>query len=319
MGRFVGSFCVFSLVLGIAAAVHSKPAPTVVAGVLPSNPPVVNCSPCGRTEFTWRWENAVLGHPVEVVVSVPPRQNGQAKFPVLVALHGRGESKKGAHRGARGWLDDYQLSKALDRLGSLPLTRTDFQGFVRSRRLGLVNRGLRERPYAGLILVFPYLPNIMKGEDAFAETPAVAEFIVDTVLPAVRRATPVLGTASSTGIDGVSLGARAAWLVGLSRPGAFGAVGGLQLAIDRKEVPRLVEMAKVARVRNPALQIRLLTSSKDYYLRVNKRLSGALKRAGVAHDFRSALGTHSYRFNRGPGAYGLLLYHDRVLRGLSSN
>ena len=26
--------------------------------------------------------------------------------------------------------------------------------------------------------------------------------------------------------------------------------------------------------------------------------------------------THSYRFNRGPGAYEMLLYHDRALRGL---
>jgi hypothetical protein len=36
----------------------------------------------------------------------------------------------------------------------------------------------------------------------------------------------------------------------------------------------------------------------------------------VTHTFDTVLGTHSYRFNRGPGAYEMLLYHDRVLRGL---
>jgi hypothetical protein len=30
-----------------------------------------------------------------------------------------------------------------------------------------------------------------------------------------------------------------------------------------------------------------------------------------------AVGTHSYRFNRGPGGLEMLLFHDRALRGLA--
>jgi len=35
----------------------------------------------------------------------------------------------------------------------------------------------------------------------------------------------------------------------------------------------------------------------------------------VAHGFALVVGTHSYQFNRGPGALEMLLFHSRVLRG----
>lgn len=265
-------------------------------------------------ELAWRWERAILGHRVDVVVSVPPQTKPGQRFPVLVALHGRGESKKGSARGARGWLDDYELSTALKRLANPPLTREDYRGYVRAARLKEVNERLAARPYAGVIVVCPYLPNIMKGEEAFEQTEDVARFIVDMLLPRVRRETPALMGAAATGIDGVSLGARAAVLVGLSRAKAFGVVAGLQLAIDESEIRQLTRLAKRARVSNPALQLRLLTSTRDYYLDVNKKLSRAWRRAGIAHSFRIAVGTHSYRFNRGPGALEMLLFHDQALR-----
>lgn len=266
-------------------------------------------------ELTWRWANGPFGQPAEALISIPRQSSAGQRFPILIALHGRGESKKGPSRAARGWMDDYRLAAALERIEKPPLRRSDFQGFVRAARLRAINRHLVDNPYEGLIIVCPYLPNVMKGERAFEQTAELAEFLVDTLLPRVRAETPARPSPIFTGIDGVSLGARAALLVGLTRPTDFGVVSGLQVAIDSSEIARITQMAVAARAVNPYLKLRILTSNRDYYRKVDAQLSRAWLQAGVTHSFVEVVGTHSYRFNRGPGAYELLLFHDRALRG----
>jgi hypothetical protein len=61
--------------------------------------------------------------------------------------------------------------------------------------------------------------------------------------------------------------------------------------------------------------LRFVTSTEDYYVPALKSVSAALRRAGVEHGLLVAEGPHDYAFNRGPGAYEMLLFHDRVLRG----
>ena len=97
---------------------------------------------------------------------------------------------------------------------------------------------------------------------------------------------------------------------------AFGAVGALQAAFDGSEVPRVAQRTARALLQNPQLKVRLLTSNQDHFRRVNQRLSAALTRKGVRHQYLSVVGTHGYRFNRGPGAIEMLLFHDRALRGM---
>src|SRR5258706_4313986 len=53
----------------------------------------------------------------------------EAKFPVLVALHGRGEAIKSPAVGALGWARDYAMRRAIDRVSSPPLVDADFEGF----------------------------------------------------------------------------------------------------------------------------------------------------------------------------------------------
>jgi hypothetical protein len=265
-------------------------------------------------ELTWSFPEGPFG-PVEVAVSVPQRADATRRYPVLIALHGRGESLKGGRRAARGWLDDYKLGRAISRVQAPPLRAQDFEQFVTNDRLGQLNAGLTEHPYAGLIVVCPSLPDVFKGEAAFDETEPLAHFLVDVLLPRVYAETPALGTPESTGIDGVSLGGRVALFVGLSRPRAFGSVAGLQSALGEQELDRLSDWAVQAQAQNPRLVLRLLTSDKDYYREVNEQLSALLKRKGVPHELSRVVGTHSYRFNRGPGSLEMLLFHDRVLRG----
>src|SRR5690606_39738438 len=118
---------------------------------------------------------------------------------------------------------------------------------------------------------------------------------------------------ASTGIDGVSLGGRAALLVGLSKPTAFGAVASTQAAVDKGELDRFAALASKAQHVNPGLSVRLLTSSEDYYHDVLVDLQRQFGGRGVSSELLVVQGTHSYAFNRGPGAIEMLLYHAHVL------
>jgi enterochelin esterase-like enzyme len=265
-------------------------------------------------ELTWSFPETSVGR-MSVVVVVPERASNE-RFPVLIALHGRGETLKGPERGARGWVSDYALGRAADRLEHPPLVAQDFEGFVEAPRLGVLNHALEQAPYRGLIVVCPYLPDVLSSDDPFSGAPPLAKFLVDELLPKVFAETPALGTPAATGIDGVSLGGRAALSVGLLRPEAFGAIASLQAALEPKNTNDIVGRSQRALGKNPKLRLRLLTSSGDYYLTTLTALHGALKAAGVPHEFVVVTGPHDYAFNRGPGALEMLAYHDRVLRGL---
>jgi enterochelin esterase-like enzyme len=249
-----------------------------------------------------------------VVVWLPERSADQ-KLPLLIALHGRGETLKGPARGARGWLDDYALARAASRLRRPPLTQQDFQGFVEADRLVAFNTALGREPFAGVAVACPYLPDILSSEEPFTGAEPYAAFLVERLLPQLRAEFPLIATPAATGIDGVSLGGRAAVAVGLLRPDAFGAIGGLQSALDPRNSADLTRRARDAFQRNPRLQLRLLTSTEDYYLAAHKTIHRALRDGGVPHGFRVVPGPHDYVFNRGPGAIEMLVYHDRVLRG----
>lgn len=298
---------------------------TAAAAIAPAHPPASDApaassggspgSPAlGLREATFHYPTGPLG-PEDVVVVSPVATHGE-RFPVLVTFHGRGESLKGPARGARGWVDDYGLFGAVKRLQAPPLTDDDLQGFVTADRLAEMNRGLGKNPYRGLVVVCPYLPDLLHGMTAFDDGPRFAQFIVEEVLPRVYKETPAIGTPATTGVDGVSLGGRAALAVGLSRPEAFGVIAAMQPAIDLDEVPPFADLAKKARAKSTAFRLRLLTSNGDYFLESTSALSQALVDRGLVHRFDVVTGPHSYEFNRGPGIMEMLLFHDRALRGV---
>lgn len=253
---------------------------------------------------------------MQVVVRLPARREGQ-RFPVLVAMHGRGESFKGPAHGARGWIDDYGLVTALDRLHAPPLVDEDLEGLADKQRLAHLNQALARQPYRDLIVVCPFTPDILSGDKPFSSARPFARFVVNELLPRVYRETPALGTPASTGIDGVSLGGRASVLIGLEYPESFGAVAALQAAFDSADAPELTRRAKAAREKNPKLALRFLTSDHDFFLNSTRNISKALRAADVDHVLDVIPGPHDYIFNRGPGVYEMLTFHDRVLRGVA--
>jgi hypothetical protein len=285
----------------------------VSAAPLPSVSAAVSRLP--RAEVTWTWADTPIGR-MNAVVVVPERAQDE-RFPVLLTFHGMGEARKGPEKGARGWIDDYGLVKAIDRLAHPPLTKEDFEGFADPARLAQLNAALERDPYRGLIVVNSYTPDMLRGDEPFSKIPPLAQFVVGELLPRAYRETPALGTPQTTGIDGISLGGRAALSIGLRNPESFAAVGGLQPAFDLDNAGPVAQRALVARQKNPALSFRLLTSDGDYFLGSTKAISAAMKSAGVPNTLVVIPGPHDYPFNRGPAVYEMLIHHDRVLRGLA--
>ena len=292
--------------------------PKASAGVQPSEP-TIDASVSlkqGTEELTWTFDQSPVGR-FDVVVVLPDRRENE-RFPLLIALHGRGEAMKGPVRGARGWVDDYALGRALRRLSSPPLTHEDFEGIVEPSRLNLLNRSLQSRPYQGLVVLCPYTPDLLSGERAFERVQPYARFLVEVVIARAMRELPVINSPDAVGIDGVSLGGRLSVLSGLAFPKAFGAVGSLQAAFDSSEAGRLAALGVAAKKSNPNLKFRFLTSDGDYFLGANHAIDDAFTAAKVDHEFVEVRGPHDYIFNRGPGALEMLLWHAGSLRGQPS-
>lgn len=258
-----------------------------------------------------RWTLATGGAFGHVVVMVPGWAKAGDRFPLLVALHGRGEARRGPEAGAMGWPRDYALVRAFRRVCAPPLARADFEGHVSSSRLAELNAGLAARPFPGLVVACPYLPDV--DLDADGGERAFGEFVVTQLVPKARRELPVLAQARATGIDGVSLGGAVALRVGLAHPDVFGAVGSLQAALGREQIAAYVALAKQARARSASMRLRLLTSDGDYFRAPIGELSAALRDARVDHEHVVVPGPHDYPFNRGPGAIEMLLWHGSAL------
>jgi enterochelin esterase-like enzyme len=237
------------------------------------------------------------------------------RFPVLVALHGRGESVRGVTVGARAWLADYDLGRVMARLRAPPLTRSDFQGFVSEQRLAKINAALVERPFRGLVIACPWVPDLLSEKERGNLDAALpfGNFLANELVPRVLSESPAQTDPAAVGIDGVSLGGRAALVVGFGHAQRFAALGTLQAAITESEVPALARRAREAGAGTRPL--RLLTSQQDYFLEAITALHTALDAEHVAHEFVVVPGPHDYAFNRGPGGIEMLLWHDRVLRG----
>jgi enterochelin esterase-like enzyme len=266
------------------------------------------------TELTWEYPSSPFG-PTVVAVAVPKSASSTNRMPVLIALHGQGEARKMPAAGARGWFDDYSMLRAFSRLMAPPLNRDDFGGMVDDVRLDILNGSLKKKPYRGVIVVCPYLPDKFRSKHLYEDSKKYSDFLIRTVLPRVYKETAALGTVASTGIDGVSLGGRASVIVGLTHPETFGAVGGTQAAFRDDQVEETAALVSTARKKNPKLAFRLISSDGDRFKGVTLTLSAALKLRNEAHQVDIVKGDHSYEFNRGPGGLEMLLYYDSVLRG----
>ncbi len=256
------------------------------------------------------WNEAV---PQRAVIALVPRvRRPDQRFPLLIALHGLGETNRGCPRGAWGWVQDYALARADNRLRHPPLVRTDFEDLITPDRLRALNTGLSTRSYEGLVVLLPFTIDVRRELGGSAHQ-SFDRWLSTELVERARRELPVLAGREHVGIDGISLGGLHALWTGLGHPEVFGSVGAMQAAVRTRVEPVLRRYARAPR--RPLQSIRISTSTEDT-LRVDvEALHAALNARHIRHEFKIHVGPHDYPFNRGPGAIEMLLYHDRILRG----
>lgn len=268
-----------------------------------------------RAFDTIEWDfGMTAAGPMRAVVMLPHDRAPTDRFPLLIALHGRGEAERGVARGAWGWARDYELGASDRALRARRLSRHAFFDLVDDTRLERLRRDLARQPYRGVVVVAPYTPDVLTDPDAGPSLQsAFDDVMVNTIVPRARRELPVIATREATGIDGVSLGGLHALWIGLAHPETFGAIEALQAAVRRRQ--DLVADRYVASATRPAQTIRLVTTDHDPLRPDVEAMSRTLTARGIAHTLLELRGPHDYIFNRGPGGVEMLLFHDRVLRG----
>ncbi len=238
-----------------------------------------------------------------------------ASTPLLIALHGRGEAGRSLDIGAGAWPGEYELDRLHRRLLAPPLTGRDLQDMFSGARLERLNASLAEAAYKGLSVACPATPVLADKSPSGAQT--FARFLIEVLLPRMRKETGSTADRAATGIDGVSMGGRLALLIGLTHPEIFGVVGALQPAISVDEAPLISELARAANAR-AGVVLRLVSSEADPFLPAVRAASERLASDGVVHELLVVPGNHGYEFNRGPGGAEMLLWHERVQRGLKA-
>lgn len=235
------------------------------------------------------------------------------RYPLVVALHGRGESAYGVRRGALAWYVDYHLAEAFGALFSGEVEAEDLGSHVTEQHLAQINRELSGRPYPGVMVAAPYVPDLAGLTPDNPEFRAYADWLAGPLVAAIRQAYPqVAQTREGTGIEGVSMGGMVALETGLAHPETFAAVGAMQPALSRQP-GAIAADARAAGQRGGPQRIRLMSSRRDTFLPLTTALSEALQEREVPHSILVVPGPHGMSFNRGPGAIELLRFAAEAL------
>jgi iron(III)-salmochelin esterase len=251
-----------------------------------------------------------------VAIFVPNHLAKDEKVPLLVLLHGLGETwDQGV--GAFAWVERYGLGNAYARLRRAPVTRTSrLASLLPDARLAELNASLAARPFRGLAIACPYTPNVARLPDPAAALDTYAAWIADVVVPRAQSEAPVFADAAHTSIDGVSLGGYLGIEVFCRRPDVFGGLGCVQAAMTALKVPVYAE--RIAAIHAAAIKagkapptFHIETTASDPMHDLNLAFANELGRRGVPSDFVSLTGQHDQTFLRESGSLEMLLWHDR--------
>jgi acetyl esterase/lipase len=257
----------------------------------------------------------VAGDPVlgsRFVLCVPTHLAKDEKVPLLVALHGLGETVD-LRTGAYAFVEHYGLLEAYARLRYPPVTRT-LQGLDYFGDAGLaeLNASLAAKPFRGLAIACPYMPNFIQLDRNPGALDRYASWITETVVPTSRREAPVYTDTSHTSLAGVSLGGYTSLEVFLRKPEVFGAWGSVQGALGSARVAGYAEKlaAVCAKSATSPRNLLLETSKGDPFRETTLRLADALTKKGVHHDVLVYPGPHDQPWLRESGTLAMLRWHD---------
>jgi hypothetical protein len=241
---------------------------------------------------------------------VPKHLAPGERVPLLVLLHGLGETIE-ERMGAYAWVERYGLATAYDRLRRAPVARTSKRNDWTDARVLELNRELAQRPFRGLAIACPYMPDLVIGAPGVLD--GYADWIVSTVVPRARKEAPTIEDAEHTYLGGCSLGGHFSLEVFLRRTEAFAAWAGVQTAISAASAPRWAERIDnaIARVKPARRDVLVETSTTDAFREGGEALTATLKRRGVKHDFVLLPGPHDQPWLRESGTLEMLHWFDQ--------
>jgi pimeloyl-ACP methyl ester carboxylesterase len=229
-----------------------------------------------------------------------------------VLLHGLGETTN-EKLGAYAWVEKYGLGSAWQRMKRAPLERTSTRGEWTDARLAEVNAELAARPFRGMAMACPFMPN----PSSPADLDAYARWIEQSLVPRVRKETRV-HDAAQTYLCGVSLGGYVSLEMLTRLPKLFGAWAGVQTAIGPFAAPRYAE--KIADAwKGETHPMMLLTSTQDHWKASSEALASAFKAKGLATTYRVVPGPHDQPWLREAGTIEALLWLDRISYGTAAS
>lgn len=239
------------------------------------------------------------------VLVVPRHVQPDAELPVVVFLHGLGETMD-PRLGAYAWLERYGLGQAWQRLSRPPIVPTGARGEWTTERLGEVNEELGARPFRGFVAVCPHMPN----PSGPAEIEAYTTWVRGPLLARVRAELPFASKRrETTFLSGVSLGGWVSLEVLVRAPDVFGAWAGVQTAIGTWAASGFAERIANAQPRPDGIYV--LTSTQDHWRASSEELMRALHLRSVPFDPRTIPGPHDQPWLREAGTIETMLWLDR--------
>jgi hypothetical protein len=232
---------------------------------------------------------------------------------LLVLFHGLGETSSQA-LGIRAFADRYGLVEADRRLRAPPVART-LKGavYLEDERIAELNAALSREPYRGLALVCPFTPNVFRQPSTPAALDRYAAWVVDALLPVVRKSFALPEGAARAAVDGVSLGGYVSLEVFLRRPEAFGSVGTMQGAFGKNLADAYAGRFAEAFSRAGRRSLRVASSSGDGGRAASERLCAKLRERGIDPVYSLSPGPHDQRWLREVGTLDMLFHYDRTL------
>lgn len=254
----------------------------------------------------------VRGMGKTTLVLVPRAPAADASLPLLVALHGLGETKE-ERSGLFAWLGPYGLGRAWERLEAPPLGR-ERAAYVSEPEYAALSQSLAKDPFRGLLVVCPFMPNPYAG-DAATKLERYSDWLTGDLLPAVREQLPsATRDPRHTAVAGVSLGGAVAVEAFVRRSSEFGILGTVQGAYGTNLSKQ--HARRIAEAKHPeGRAVYVATSKGDPYRAANQRLSRELSALGVQNRYSERKGPHSQDWLIEIGSLEMLLWHDRALRG----
>jgi pimeloyl-ACP methyl ester carboxylesterase len=261
----------------------------------------------------WSWPKAKHGFEPRTVVLYPSKvpTASQAKWPVLLLIHGLGEAKEGPESGAYAWLNRYGAGSTYQRLSHPPLAAIEKRKDLTTHRAQQLSASLNMNPFRPMVLVCPYLPYIGSSTKLIEN---YSKFVFQELFPKVYQTLPHASRLpKNTGLDGCSYGAWIAMELFARKSKQFATLGVVQPALNESKLDAYVTMLASAHSSKSLQRVHIESSKYDVYKGRSQKLAEKLKAKGVPFDLTIPPCSHDQIFLRDVGTLEMMLWHNRNL------